>query len=72
LATPFLVPRSLFLLHDTWPETEEFADPGRCGDSYKAPVRLRSLKPGWSWVTMPVYPGLTIGTPDNNGPKWLS
>ena len=50
---------AVIMLHDTWPKSEEFADPGYCGTSYLAINSLRKKYPDWSFVTIPVHPGLT-------------
>lgn len=43
------------VLHDTFPESAMYTDPGYCADSYKVPDEIP-----WEHVTLPVPPGLTI------------
>lgn len=52
--------QGIILLHDTWPGSREYSSSGYCGDAYLAVDRLRKLAPEWSFVTIPVHPGLTI------------
>jgi predicted O-methyltransferase YrrM len=60
---------AVIMLHDTWPKSEEFAGPGYCGTSYLAVNSLRERYSDWSFVTIPVHPGLTIAS-KNNLPTW--
>jgi predicted O-methyltransferase YrrM len=50
----------VILLHDTWPKSFEFTDPKLCGDAYLAVSQLRVENQDWSFVTLPIHPGLTL------------
>ena len=68
-ATRIASRNAIIMLHDTWPKSEVFAGSGYCGTSYIAVNSLRSKYPDWSFVTIPVHPGLTIAS-RNVLPSW--
>ena len=56
----FVDRNGIVLFHDTFPASIEFTSSGYCGDAYLAIPKLRELFPDWSFVNIPVHPGLTI------------
>jgi len=64
-------PTGFILMHDTWPQSEEFASPGMCGDGYRAIDELRKRFPDWSFLTIPIHPGLTLASRISL-PSWIS
>jgi hypothetical protein len=63
--------RGTILLHDTWPKSEEYADPKYCGDAYKAVDLLRQKYGEWNFVTIRKHPGLTIAQRVGTLPSWV-
>jgi predicted O-methyltransferase YrrM len=69
--TKLVEKRGTILLHDTWPQSEDFADPKFCGDAYKAVDLLRKQYGEWNFVTIQKHPGLTIAQRINTLPSWV-
>lgn len=58
---PSISPNGLILLHDTWPESQRYLEPGLCGTACNAVEGIkRAYSPGVEVVTLPISPGLTI------------
>lgn len=58
---PLVVDQGIILLHDTYPQSEAFIQPGYCGDVYKTAEWIHSIQPyNCEVVTLPVAPGLSI------------
>jgi len=68
----YMSDQGVILLHDTFPGTEAFSSPAFCGDAYKAIPILREKFPHWTFVTLPIHPGLTIATKIACLPTWVS
>jgi predicted O-methyltransferase YrrM len=68
----YMSDRGVILLHDTFPGTEAFSSPAFCGDAYKAVPILREKFLDWTFVTLPIHPGLTIATRIASLPDWIS
>jgi len=47
-------------LHDTYPYSEEYLQPGYCNDCYKTPLEIRKIYPDIEMLTFSLNPGLTI------------
>jgi predicted O-methyltransferase YrrM len=69
--TQLMEKRGTILLHDTWPKSEEYADPKYCGDAYKAVDLLRQKYGEWNFVTIRKHPGLTIAQRVGTLPSWV-
>lgn len=63
-------PFGVVLFHDTFPESSEMSSPKFCGDGFLAIPKLRIKYPNWSFITIPVHPGLTIATRADALPIW--
>lgn len=59
------------LLHDTFPETREYTSQALCGTAYLAISELRMKFTDWSFVTIPIHPGLTIAMHNESAPLWI-
>ena len=60
VAKQILSRNGIILLHDTWPKDEIYTSFNFCGDAYKAVSALRDIHTDFSFVTLPIHPGLTI------------
>jgi hypothetical protein len=60
----------LILMHDTWPGTKEQTDEKYCHNAYLAVAELRKLFPQFSFITIPIHPGLTIAQRNTAIPTW--
>jgi hypothetical protein len=69
---PFLDRNSLVIFHDTFPGTREQSAPEFCGDAYLAVPLLREKFPNYSFVTLPIHPGLTFATKTIDMPLWTN
>ena len=61
----------IVLLHDTFPETREYTSQTLCGTAYLAISELRMKYTDWSFVTIPIHPGLTIAIHNESAPLWV-
>lgn len=57
---PFVSPHGIIILHDTHPKNSHYAQPGYCGDAYKAVEELSRHTDKFEMMTIPVHPGLTL------------
>jgi predicted O-methyltransferase YrrM len=68
----FMSPLGVVLFHDTFPGTVQMSSPKFCGDGFLAIPKLRMKYPNWSFITIPVHPGLTIATRTDALPVWYT
>lgn len=67
---PFVSPQGLILLHDAYPKSKKYVDPGYCGDGYKTIWNLSQKRRDFELVTIPVHPGLAICRKRNKQLEW--
>jgi hypothetical protein len=67
---PAMAINGIVLFHDTFPGTEQMASPLFCGNGFLAFTILRKKFKNWDFVTIPVHPGLTIGSRKDIFPDW--
>ena len=63
--------KGVVLFHDTFPGSREFSAPEFCGDAYAAVPKLSEKYRNWSFVTLPIHPGLTLATRNPMVPDWI-
>lgn len=68
---PLLNKNALVIFHDTYPGTQEQTSQEFCGDAYMAIPLLRAQYQNYSFVTLPIHPGLTFATKTTDLPLWL-
>lgn len=68
----FMSPLGVVLFHDTFPGSIEMSSPKFCGDGFLAIPKLRLKYSNWSFITIPVHPGLTIATRTDAFPIWYT
>jgi hypothetical protein len=69
---PYLSKKAVVLLHDTYPGSIEYSDPKYCGDAYLSISVLSKRYKDWSFITIPIHPGLSIATRVPLYPEWLN
>lgn len=57
---PLVKDDGIILLHDGYPKDANHAEPGYCGDCYKAIEELSKSRQEYEMVTIPTHPGLTV------------
>lgn len=57
---PFVRDHGIVLFHDTYPMNPRFAEPGYCGDGYRAVAELTGHSTTYEMMTIPRHPGLTL------------
>jgi hypothetical protein len=67
----YLSKKAIVLFHDTYPMNKDYTNPKFCGDAYLAIPELDSKFSGWSFITLPIHPGLTIASRNPNFPEWV-
>lgn len=67
---PFLNRNALVVFHDTYPGSIEQTSQEFCGDAYLAVPKLRKKFGNYSFVTLPIHPGLTFSTKSSDMPIW--
>ena len=61
LVFPLVNDNGIILLHDSYPPSEEFAQPGYCWDSYKTAVYIRNnFNKECEIATLPFYYGISV------------
>lgn len=68
---PYMAADGIILMHDTYPESEAFTDPGLCGDCWKTAEYIRGYS-GIEVVTLPCPPGLTIIRKLPKKQRWIA
>lgn len=67
---PAMAVNGIVLFHDTFPGSKEMASPLFCGNGFLAFKTLREKFNNWDFVTIPMHPGLTIGSRKDVLPDW--
>ena len=67
---PYVKDDGIILLHDAYPENEEFTASGYCGDGYKAIEELAKNIDTYEMMTIPIPPGLSICRKRKKQVKW--
>lgn len=57
---PHVAEQGVILFHDAYPKNAEYAQPGYCGDGWKAIDELSRSADGYELVTIPHHPGVAI------------
>lgn len=52
--------KGIMALHDTWPPSERYVDPGYCGDSYKVKKILKDKYEDMEIFTLPLQYGVSL------------
>jgi len=68
---PYLSQKCIVLFHDTFPKNGLYSDPRYCGDAYRAIPILTERYKQWSFITIPVHPGLSIASRSPLYPDWV-
>ncbi len=69
---PFLQENGVIILHDTWPANEVQSTPEFCHNAWEAVGELREKYKSFSFVTLPIHPGLTFIQRNSSKPLWTS
>ena len=67
---PFLSFNGLVILHDTWPLTKEQTQVQYCHDAWEVVEILRKKFSQYSFVTLPIHPGMTFIQKNVARPEW--
>jgi hypothetical protein len=67
---PFLSTSGIIILHDTWPESEEQTQIQYCHDAWESVEILRETFEAYSFLTLPMHPGMTFAQKNSALPKW--
>jgi len=68
---PHLSDRCIVLFHDTFPKDILFSEKKYCGDAYRALPILSERYKLWSFITIPIHPGISIGSRNPLYPEWV-
>lgn len=68
---PHVRDQGLILLHDAYPKNVQYADPGYCGDGYKAIAELAKKTDTYEMMTIPQHPGIAICRKRRSQLPWI-
>ena len=57
---PYVRDQGIILFHDAYPKNSQYAEPGYCGDGYKAIAELAKKTDTYEMMTIPRHPGIAI------------